>query len=134
MLSWSLTFLGVALISGMKTAGAYGVDPIAGTVLGLMAGVVYSAFLMLFREGARGGAHPVTPLSEAMIAAAVVSLAIGSVDGQLDFTLTWPAHGWLGHRRAARVGADQHRPPQGHGGVSRGRRPGRDDPDRGRVL
>lgn len=90
-----LVLLGVILISGLNTAGAYGADPIGGTLLASMAGVVYAIFLVLLRASAKGGVNPMTPLSEAMLSAAVVSLLIGLVDGGLDVAFTWPAHGWL---------------------------------------
>lgn len=90
-----LVFLGVILISGLNTFPAYGSDPMGGALLGLMAGMVYSVFLLMLREAGRGGVHPLRPLLEVHVAAAVVTFLIGTADGRLDLLLSWPAHGWL---------------------------------------
>lgn len=90
-----LVFLGVILISGLRTSGAYGLDPVGGTFLGVGAGVIYAAFLLMFRASGKDGAHPAVPLCEATLAAAVTSFVIGQFDGSLDLAITWPAHGWL---------------------------------------
>ncbi len=90
-----VVFAGVALISGLALPGAYGVDPVGGSLLGAAAGIAYSAFLLAFRASGRGGAHPVVPLFEATLAAATCCLLIGLVDGGLDLRPSWPSHGWL---------------------------------------
>ncbi len=90
-----VVFLGVALISGLTLPGAFGADPIGGTLLGAAAGVCYSIFLLAFRASGRGASHPVVPLFEATLSSTVCCFLIGIVEGGLDLTLSWPAHGWL---------------------------------------
>jgi len=88
-------FAGVALISGLGRADAYGSDPIKGTLLGVVTALSYTAFLLLIREANRSGSHPVTALFEATLGAALGATLIGIADGHLILRPSWPAHGWL---------------------------------------
>jgi len=88
-------FAGVALISGLGMPDAYGIDPVMGAVCGLLTGVSYSAFLLVFRASNRVLAPAVGPLLDATIGAAGASLIIGLADGGLRVDLAWRAHLWL---------------------------------------
>lgn len=91
-----VVFTGVVLLSGLGRSDAYGDDPIAGVLLGVTAGVVYSGFLIGFRASNRGHLAPaVGPLLDATIGAAVGALLLGMAFGGLAFEWQWPAHGWL---------------------------------------
>lgn len=88
-------FLGAALISGLGRPGAYGSDPALGTIYGLLAGVTYAAFLILFRASNKARAPAVGPLLDATAGAAVGALLFGMLDGALTFDFGLSAHLWL---------------------------------------
>src|SRR5918992_3044251 len=90
-----LAGLGVVLISGVLEDGAYGDDPLLGAVLGLLAGVCYTGFLLALRHGSRDLRRLAGPLYDATLAAALVLLPIGLVQGDLDLTPAGSAHAWL---------------------------------------
>lgn len=86
---------GVVLISGLGLPDAYGADPVAGAVYGLLTGICYATFLLLLRAANRSLAPAVGPLLDATVGAALGALVIGLADGGLRLDLGWPAHGWL---------------------------------------
>jgi len=88
-------FLGAALISGLGLPGAYGSDPALGTIYGVLSGVVYAAFLILFRASNRDRAPAVGPLLDATAGAAIGALLYGLLDGSLAFPVRGSAHFWL---------------------------------------
>jgi drug/metabolite transporter (DMT)-like permease len=88
-------FLGAALISGLGQPGAYGSNPTLGTVYGVLAGLLYAAFLILFRASNRERVHPAGPLLDATAGAAFGALLFGLLDGALAFDFGWNAHLWL---------------------------------------
>ncbi|MEM9593034.1 MAG: DMT family transporter [Acidobacteriota bacterium] len=90
-----LVLVGVALLTGLGQADAYGADPASGVIFGLLTGLSYSAFLILLRASNRGLSTPEGPLLDATAGAAVASLLAGLVEGGLDLVPHWPAHGWL---------------------------------------
>jgi drug/metabolite transporter (DMT)-like permease len=90
-----LAGLGVVLISGVLEEGAYGDDPLLGAVLGLLAGAAYTGFLLALRHGSRDLRRLAGPLYDATLAAAVVVLFLGLLQGDLDLTPPASAHGWL---------------------------------------
>jgi drug/metabolite transporter (DMT)-like permease len=88
--------VGVALLSGLGRDDAYGDDPVAGVLLGLLAATAYAAFLLVFRHSNRGHLAPAAgPLFDATAGALAGSLAVGAFDTGFSLTPTWPAHGWL---------------------------------------
>ena len=89
-----LALVGVVLISGVVGEGAYGVDPIVGTILGLGVAAAYSAYLLLLRKG-RDPTRAAGPITDATIACAVCAFVAGVVTGELDLIPTWPGHAWL---------------------------------------
>ncbi|MEM7049715.1 MAG: DMT family transporter [Acidobacteriota bacterium] len=95
LIALPLVLGGVVLISGLGDRRAYGSDPWSGVVYGILTGVTYAAFLLLFRRSNRRAAPAVGPLFEATFAAAVTSLLIGFADGGLELVPSWPSHGWL---------------------------------------
>ena len=90
-----LVFLGAALISGLGRPGAYGSDPVLGTLYGVLAGMMYAAFLILFRASNRQRAPAIGPLLDATAGAAVGALLFGLLDGRLTFDFGRSAHLWL---------------------------------------
>lgn len=88
-------FLGAALISGLGRPDAYGSNPPLGTVYGVLAGLMYAAFLILFRASNKERVHAAGPLLDATAGAAFGSLLFGWLDGGLAFDFAWSAHVWL---------------------------------------
>ncbi len=90
-----VVFVGVVLISGLGMPDAYGADPVVGALFGLVTGLSYSAFLLVFRASNRMLVPAVGPLLDATLGAAAGALVIGLADGGLRFDLGWPSHLWL---------------------------------------
>lgn len=90
-----IVLFGVALVSGVGQADAFGDDPILGTVFALVAAVLYAGFLLIYRQSNRIQAPPAGPLLEATTGAVVMTLLVGWIGPDIDFTPSWPAHGWL---------------------------------------
>lgn len=86
---------GVVLISGAVGAQAYGANPALGAVLGLIAAVAYSGFLLLLRAGNRGQQHRAATLLDATIIGGLGALIAGIGLGDVDLVPAWPSHGWL---------------------------------------
>ena len=89
-----LILLGVAMVSGLGQSDAFGVDPLRGTLLALVAALFYSLFLLGYRRSNRDKAPTAGPLLEATFGAALAALVVGLAT-DLDFGFTWPAHAWL---------------------------------------
>lgn len=86
---------GVILTSGLGRPNAYGTDPIAGALLGAGAGLLYAAFLILFRRSNRDKVPGAGPLRDATIGAAAGCLLIGLFDPGFSLSITFPSHIWL---------------------------------------
>lgn len=86
---------GVVLISGVLGADAYGDNPTAGAVLGLLAAAAYAGFLLLLRAGNSGRDHRAGALLDATLIGGAGAAVAGAALGSLDLVPTWPAHGWL---------------------------------------
>jgi len=96
MVAVPVVFLGAVATSGLGGGAAYGEAPLRGVVFGLMNGVAYAAFLLLFRSLGRGRRLAAGPLADATLGAAVVTLVAGlTTDPGFALTPSWPAHGWL---------------------------------------
>ena len=95
MLGGPLAFAGMVLVTGLGRPEAYGADPVRGTVLGILTGVTYTAFLLLFRASSRDLPSPIGALFDATLGTAVATGAVGWLSGHLDLAWQWPAHGWL---------------------------------------
>ena len=97
VLMWSiaLVMLGVVLISGIGGSNAYGRNPALGVFFGVATGLSYAGFILVQRSANRDDRRPGGPLLVATAAAGVASLLVGWLLGEIDLTITWPAHGWL---------------------------------------
>ena len=87
--------LGVTLISGAIGDDAYGQNPVLGAVLGLIAAVAYSGFILLLRGSNRDSGHRAGALLDATVIGAIGTAVAGLALGGLDLVPRWPAHGWL---------------------------------------
>lgn len=90
-----VAFLGVVLSSGLGRADAFGDNPIGGAIWGLLTGLSYAGFLLVFRASNRGLAPPGGPLFDATLGATVGILLTAPFDAGFDLVPSWPAHGWL---------------------------------------
>lgn len=90
-----ISLLGVVLISGVLEHGAYGRDPIRGTLTGVGAGIAYSAFLLVLRRGGSDLRRPAGPLFDVTVVATVVCVIAGVIIGDARLVPTWPGAGWL---------------------------------------
>ncbi len=95
LLTVPAVFAGVTLISGVGTAGAYGVDPTRGALFGILTGITYAAFLLVYRASGRGLGSPTPPLLDVTVGATLAVALVGWLDGTLELTVHYPAHGWL---------------------------------------
>ncbi len=91
-----IMFGGVVLISGLGRMDAYGADPAMGVIYGVLTGVTYAGFLLLFRNSNRRALAPsVGPLLDATIGATAGSLLFAVTDPHFSLAWQWPQHGWL---------------------------------------
>lgn len=90
-----LAFAGMALVSGLGRADAYGERPLLGTLFGLLAGISYAVFLLVFRRASRDEATPFGAFSICTVGVVATTGAFGGASGGLDLAWAWPAHGWL---------------------------------------
>jgi drug/metabolite transporter (DMT)-like permease len=90
-----IALLGVLLISGVLEQGAYGHDPMRGTLFGLGAGVAYVGFLLLLRQGGADLRRPAGPLFDATAVAAAICVVAGVIVGDAQLVPRWPGAGWL---------------------------------------
>jgi len=86
---------GIVLISGALEQGAYGRDPAAGAIFGILTGLTYAGFILVLRQSSADRRPPAGPLFDVTIAAAATTLAGGLAIGDLDLVPTWPGHAWL---------------------------------------
>ncbi len=92
----AVIFGGVALISGLGRADAFGDQPVSGAVFGIVAGLSYASFMVGFQaSNPRGAAPAVSTLLDATVGMLAASAIIGVVAGDLSLVPTWPAHLWL---------------------------------------
>lgn len=90
-----VVFTGVSLVSGLGRPGAYGDDPVAGVMYGLLTGIFYGSFLLVFRASNRGLSPVAGPLFEVTSGVIVGTAAFGAFDPAFSLAFSWPAHGWL---------------------------------------
>jgi drug/metabolite transporter (DMT)-like permease len=90
-----IVFGGAVLISGVLERGAYGDDPVRGTLFGIATTLAYAAFILILRQMNADIRRPAGPLFDATLASAVISIAVGEAYGAVDLTPDWPALGWL---------------------------------------
>jgi drug/metabolite transporter (DMT)-like permease len=87
--------VGIVLISGTLEQDAYGSNPPLGALYGVLTAIAYAGFLLTLREGGRDLRRAAGPLFDATLASALGCAAIGAVVGDLDWTPSWAATGWL---------------------------------------
>ncbi|MGZ8754844.1 MAG: DMT family transporter [Acidimicrobiia bacterium] len=90
-----VVFTGVALLSGLGRADAYGSDPVAGVILGALSGIAYASFILTYRAANRSQSSAIGTLLDATIGVVIGTGLAGMVTGTLDLRFAWPAHGWL---------------------------------------
>jgi drug/metabolite transporter (DMT)-like permease len=90
-----IALIGVVLISGVLEHGAYGRDPLRGTLFGLGGGIAYVGFLLTLRHGGSDLRRPAGPLFDATATATVVGVILGVIIGEADLAPDWPGTGWL---------------------------------------
>lgn len=91
-----IVLLGVAFVSGLGKADAFGEDPVAGVLFGLATGAAYGVFLLVFRASNRRDLAPTAgPLFDATAGMAAGSLLLGVVVGGLDLNPGLEALAWL---------------------------------------
>jgi drug/metabolite transporter (DMT)-like permease len=90
-----VVLVGVVLISGALEHGAYGPNPGLGAAYGVLTGIAYSVFLLTLRHGQQGVIGPAGPLLDATLASAIGCVLIGLAVGDLDWTPSLAAQGWL---------------------------------------
>lgn len=86
LLAMPVVLAGVVLISGVVGSGAYGSDPVLGSVLGVGTALCYSAYLLLIRLGGRDARRPAGPVAIATLSVALTASAVGVVGGDLQPT------------------------------------------------
>jgi len=86
---------GAVLISGVLEQGAFGDDPVRGTLFGIATTIAYSGFILVLRSSNVNPERPAGPLFDATAAAAVIAIAASATYGGADLVPEWPAHGWL---------------------------------------
>ena len=90
-----VVFTGVALLSGLGRADAYGSDPVAGVILGAFSGIAYASFILTFRAANRSQSSAIGTLLDATVGVAIGTGLFGLITGTIDLRFVWPAHGWL---------------------------------------
>ena len=90
-----VVLVGVAMVSGIGQSEPFGANPLLGAALALLAAIFYAAFLLGFRASNDIKAPVAGPLMDASAGAIVSLLVIGIIGSGIDFSPTWPAHGWL---------------------------------------
>ena len=90
-----VVLLGIVLISGVLGGGAYGADPTAGVVLGLVTALCYGGYLLVIRRSGSDLRRPGGPVAVATVSIAAVAALFGGVTGTLDLTPGPASLGWL---------------------------------------
>lgn len=85
---------GVVLISGIVGAEAYGADPRAGVLIGLITAAAYSGYLLVIRR-ASPDHRPAGPVAIATAVTGLIAALFGLAAGNLDIAPGWPALGYL---------------------------------------
>jgi drug/metabolite transporter (DMT)-like permease len=87
--------VGLALTSGLARPDAYGAAPLAGAVYGVLAGVCYSGFLLVFRTANRSLASAEGPLLDATFGVVLGTLIVAPFDPAFTWRPPLDAHVWL---------------------------------------
>ena len=90
-----VVFTGVALLSGLGRADTYGSDPVAGVILGFLAGIAYALFILTYRAAGRSQSSTIGTLLDTTLGTAAGTLLAGLATGTIDLSFVWPTHRWL---------------------------------------
>lgn len=90
-----IVMTGAVMISGVLEDGAYGDDPVKGTVFGLATTLAYTGFIIVLRQANSDQRRPGGALFDSSLVAAVAAAAVGATYGAVDLVPEWPSHGWL---------------------------------------
>ena len=91
----AVVLAGVALTSGLARGDSYGVNPRLGAVFGVLSGLAYASFLLVFRASNRSLAPTAGPLLDSTLGTIVGALGCSLFDRHFALAPVWPAHGWL---------------------------------------
>ena len=86
---------GVVLTSGLARQDAYGAAPVAGAIVGMLAAVVYAAFIIIYRDANRTPGPRSGPLLDSTLGMVVGALASAMLDPHFTFTPGLSASLWL---------------------------------------
>jgi drug/metabolite transporter (DMT)-like permease len=86
---------GVVLLAGVIGHSRTGEHPVAGVLYGLGTSICYAIFILVFRRNTKGLAQIAGPLADATAGAALASIVLGLLLGQLSFHMPLRAFGWL---------------------------------------
>jgi drug/metabolite transporter (DMT)-like permease len=90
-----VVLVGIALVGGLGSAGAFGDRPLLGATIAAVAGVTYAGFLLLFRASNQALVPTAGPLLDATAGAVLGALLIAPFDAGFSVVPSWPSHGWL---------------------------------------
>jgi drug/metabolite transporter (DMT)-like permease len=90
-----VVLIGVVLISGVVGSGAYGDDPLLGTVYALVTALTYAVFLLLLRRAGADARRPAGPLFDATLSATVFCVIAGVAIGDFDPVPGAESQAWL---------------------------------------
>jgi drug/metabolite transporter (DMT)-like permease len=79
-----IVLVGVALISGLGDARAFGANPTLGVALGILTAFCYGGYLLTIRRGGRDLRRPAGPVAIATLSTALWAALVGAVVGDLD--------------------------------------------------
>jgi drug/metabolite transporter (DMT)-like permease len=90
-----IALVGVVLISGVLGAKAYGRNPGLGVLYGVLTGIAYTGFILALRQGSGDLRRVAGPLADATFVGAIGTIPLGYAYGDLTFTPSLRAQGWL---------------------------------------
>lgn len=94
-LTIGIVLAGVALTSGLARPDAYGASPVAGAIVGVIAGACYAAFLLVYRTANRSPGPRSGPLLDSTAGVVVGALGCALFDRQFILTPGASATLWL---------------------------------------
>jgi drug/metabolite transporter (DMT)-like permease len=95
MLMIAIVLGGVGLTSGLARHDAYGASPVLGAVIGVLAGLCYATFLLVYREANRTPGPRSGPLMDCTLGMVAGALACALFDRHFAFAAGRSAHVWL---------------------------------------
>lgn len=90
-----VVLFGVALTSGLARPDAYGSSPVAGALIGLVAGLAYAVFILVYRAANRTAGPRSGPLMDSTLGMVVGALGCALFDSRFTFAPSRAANFWL---------------------------------------